>query len=314
MANDTLTRRILSLSPYIEIILRRVYWSNIGRIPKKTKKSNKAGLAEKPAVDYSSIKRFLVDNGATQGGLLLVHSAFGPLKGRGKTADQVLDFLLEIVGPHGTLAMPAMPKFKNAIKTEDYLKPSDSDVIYEYDVKKSKIKTGVLPLMLHKRKESRRSLFPINTMVALGPLAEKLFQGNLEGDSPLACGVNSSWKRCVDNNALIVGLGTDLTHSLTAIHVAEDVQDQTWPIKNWYIEKKFRITDGDYSELRVLRERAPKWGALHFAERTLCRDLMSEGILISTEIDGVLVEVIKAKELLSYLNKRNHKGYPYYGI
>ena len=314
MANNSLIQKIFSMSPYIEILSRKIYWKNVGRLHGKSKKSRKNNQDENTPVNFDAISKFLYSNGAKRDGLLLVHSAFGPLKGRGKTADQIIDFFLDIVGPGGTLAMPAMPKFKNAIKKEDYLKPSDSDVIYEYDVKKSKIKTGVLPLMLHKRKESKRSRFPINTMVALGPLAEKLFQGNLEGESPLACGVNSAWKRCVDNDALIVGFGTDLTHSLTAIHVAEDVQDQAWPVKKWYIEKKFRITDDEFSELRVLRERAPQWGALHFAERTLCRDLMSEGILRSTEIDGVLVEVIKSKELIKYLNKRNHKGYPYYGV
>lgn len=315
MANNTLIKKIFAISPYVEVICRKIYWSNVERLQGKVKKKRQiCHHVEKKEINYESIRRFLIDNGAQNGGLMLVHSAFGPLKGRGKSAGEVVDFLLDIVGPNGTLAMPAMPKFRNAVKKEDYLKLNDSDVVYEYDVLKSKIKTGVLPLILHKHRHSKRSSHPINTMVALGPLASVLFEGNLDGESPLACGVQSSWKRCVDNDALIVGLGTDLTHSLTAIHVAEDVKDQNWPIKNWYIEKKFKITVGDSTELKVLRERSPHWGALHFAERTLCRDLMSEGILRSIEIDGVLVEVLKAKELIDYLNKRNHKGYPYYGI
>lgn len=314
MGNNTLRKKIFAISPYIELMSRKIYWNNVARFQRKFKNKPKVNPEEKTKINYESIRRFLSDSGAQNGGLMLVHSSFASLKGRGKSADEVVDFLLEIVGPNGTLAMPAMPKFRNAVKTEDYLQPNDSDTIYEYDVQKSKIKTGVLPLMLHKRSASRRSRHPINTMVALGPLADFLFEGNLDGKSPLACGAQSSWKRCVDNDALIVGLGTDLTHSLTAIHVAEDVKDQNWPVKNWYIEKKFKITDGDYTELRVLRERAPRWGALHFAERTLCRDLMLEGILRSIEIDGVLVETLKAKQLINYLNERNQNGYPYYGI
>ena len=312
MANNTIIKKIFAASPYIEVICRKIYWSNIGIWQNIKNKRVKASEFDKSQIDYEAIRKFLVKNGAKKNGVLLVHSAFSSLRGRGKTAADVVDFLLDIVGPQGTLAMPSMPRFKNAVEKTEYLRSSNSEVVYEYDVQKTKVKTGVLPFTLNKRKDSKRSRHPINTMTALGPLAEFFFHGNLDGESPLACGSNSSWKRCVDSDALIVGLGTDLTHSLTAIHVVEDVKDQNWPVKNWYIEKKFRIIDGDFSELKTLRERAPKWGALHFAERTLCRDLISTGILRSTEIDGVLVEALKAKELIDYLNERNHKGYPYY--
>lgn len=312
MANNTILKKLFSVSPYIELLARRIYWNNLEFWQNRSNRPIKSKDDNSSQLDYGAIKKFLRDNGAKDSGVLLVHSAFGPLRGRGKTGDEVVDFLLEIVGPQGTLAMPSMPKFKNAVKKEEYLKPTDNKIIYEYNVQKTKIKTGVLPFLLNKRKNSLRSRHPINTMTALGPLAKYLFDGNLEGDSPLACGVRSSWKRCVDCDALIVGLGTDLTHSLTAIHVVEDVKDQDWPVKDWYIEKQFRIIDGDFITVKTLRERAPKWGALHFAERRLCRDLVCAGILRSTEIDGVLVEAVRAKDLVNFLNAKNHKGYPYF--
>ena len=149
-------------------------------------------------------------------------------------------------------------------------------------------------------------------MVAKGPLAEDIMRNNLRGDSPLACGVDSSWSHCVENDAFIVGLGTDLTHSLTMIHVVEDVMDEKWPIKDWYIEKNFLIIDDEFKELRKLRERAPKWGALHFGERTLCKDLIKEGVLKTTTINGIVVEILKAKELIKFLDEKNENGYPYF--
>jgi len=313
MANDSLIRKVFSLSPHIEMISRKLYWNNVKWLSKRVRKKKTPEINVTP-VDFNEIEHFLLDNGVVDGSLIVVHSAYAPFKGRSKTPNQILDMLLEIVGDRGTVAMPAMPKFKNAVDVEDYLSESKENSVYEYDVHKSSIKTGVLPLMLHKRKESVRSRHPINTMVALGPLAETLMQDNLEGVSPLACGVNSSWNHCVEQDAVIVSLGTDLTHSLTMIHVAEDVLDETWPINNWYLEKEFSIKDGDFHKKVKLRERAPKWGALHFGERTLCKDLIDKGILKSTTIDGITVEVLKAKDLIGFLNERNNSGYPYFWV
>jgi aminoglycoside 3-N-acetyltransferase len=313
MANDSLIKKIFSFSPHIEMITRRLYWNNVKWLSKRVKKK-KANEPNITAINFSSIEQFLLDNGVVDGSLILVHSAYAPFKGRGQTPNQIVDMLLQIVGESGTVAMPAMPKFKNAVNSEDYLSKSNDNIVYEYDVHKSSIKTGVLPLMLHKREESVRSRHPINTMVAIGPLAESLMRDNLNGDSPLACGINSSWAKCIDNDAVIIGLGTDLTHSLTTIHVAEDTLDTNWPVDNWYENKAFKITDGDFEVTKILRERSPKWGALHFAERTLCKDLINSGVLKTTVIDGVLVEVLKAKDLITFLESRNSKGYPYFWV
>ncbi len=315
MANLSKIHKFFAISPHVEMIARRLYWNNVKRLSGQAKKQKKKLIsAVSTPIAYDDIGTFLKENGVTEGRLLLVHSAFAPLKGRGKTPNQVLEYLFELIGSSGTLAMPAMVKYKNEIKPEDYLTADLSGEVFHYDVSKSGVKTGVLPLMLHKRKGSIRSRYPINTMVAEGPLAKTLFEDEFKGKSPLACGMNSAWKKCIDHDALIVGLGTDLTHSLTAIHVAEDSLDSEWPIKNWYIEKTFRITDGDFESTKVLKERAPKWGALHFAERTLCKNLLEAHILKSTVIDDIQVEILSAKDLIRFLEQRNTKGYPYFWV
>lgn len=313
VANSTLLKKIMAFSPYIEVLVRKIYWSNISYLSKRIKINTPIDNVSTP-INYQEISGFLNNHGVKKGSLLLVHSSFSPLKGRGKTANQVVDFLLDIIGDEGTLAMPAMPKYRNAKNVLNYLDSHNVDTIYHYDVQKSGIKTGVLPLMLHKRKSSIRSRHPINTMVAKGPLASALMKDNLVGKSPLACGKNSSWNNCLKNDAYIVGLGTDVTHSLTAIHIAEDVLDDSWPISDWYIEKTFRITDHDFDETRTLRERDPKWGALHFAERRLCKDLIDAGILKTIYIDGILVEIVNSTKLVNFLNNRNNKGYPYFWV
>lgn len=312
MPNLSLVQKIFAISPHVEMFARRVYWMNVKSLSQKAKKAKTVTSIQD--VDFSKIKDFLKTSGIKNKDLLVVHSAFSALKGCKMKPDGVLDELIELIGTEGTLAMPAMPKFKNQVAVDEYLTKDTSDVVYEYDVQKTKISTGLLPGFLNKREGAIRSRHPINTMVALGPLSETITNGNLDGDSPLACGTNSSWKKCVDNDAFVIGLGTDLTHSLTMIHVAEDVLDEKWPVKEWYRDKKFIIKDGDFQEERTLRERVPKWGALHYGERTLCKDLINSGIMKSAVIDGVIVEVLKAKELIAFLNSKNASGYPYFWV
>lgn len=308
MANTSIKNKILSISPYIEVLIRHLYWKNVEWFSSKKKSPSHV---EPKVIDFDKVIQYLQASGVSKGSLLLVHSSFAALKGSTLSPTEVNAALLSLIGEEGTLAMPAMPKFKNSPNVIEYLKKSNGNT-FVYDVKRTPIKTGLLPAYLHRKKGSIRSLHPINTMVAFGPLAESLMKNNLAGESPLACGVHSSWKRCLDNDAIIVSIGTDLTHSLTMIHVAEDVLDESWPILDWYQTKKFSIKDGKTINEITLRERRPKWGALHFAERTLCKDLMNAGILHSSSIDGVLVETIKAKELVSFLSSKNSSGYPYY--
>jgi aminoglycoside 3-N-acetyltransferase len=315
MANDSLKNKVMAISPHIEMLIRHIYWFNIKWLRQHVVKSPPKPV---PAnVNYDHIRRFLNSSGVTKGSLIVVHSAYGPLKGRGKNPNEILDFFFDLIGETGTLAMPAMPKFSNSGPVEDHLTSKDSlTKVYEYDVDKSGITTGVLPLMLNKQASSVRSRFPINTMVASGPLADELFRDEYNQIDPLACGIGSSWAKCMENDALIIGFGTDLTHSLTSIHVAEDFYEEDWPVKDWYNNKTFKITNGGLSETKVIRERAVKWGALHYAERTLCKDLIKAGILKSVNLDGVLIEILSAAKLNNFLKLQQKKksGYPYYWL
>ena len=314
MANDSLKNKIMAVSPHIEMITRRLYWANVKYLSRFVKAKRNRPLDK---LDYDKISDLLKSWGVEQGSLLVTHSSYGSLKGRGKNANEIIDFLLQLLGPSGTLAMPAMPKFNNSGDYEKYLtKKNLATEEFEYDVQESKITTGVLPLMLHKRRGSVRSRFPINTLVSLGPLSTQLFQDEFSNRSPLACGVGSAWQKVAENNGKILAFGTDLTHSLTSIHVSEDAYESEWPINDWYIEKNFKIVDKDFVQKSIIRERRPHWGALHYGERTLCKDLVKQGILRTSSELGVLIEMIDARELNNFLRAKQKvtPGYPYFWV
>jgi aminoglycoside 3-N-acetyltransferase len=313
MANNSIKNKILAISPYIEVLVRNIYWKNINFF-KRIKIKSGTKKVDIKKVSFENICNVLVEFGVKPDSLIVIHSAFASLKPTGLKPIEIIDKIIELIGINGTLAMPAMPKFINDLDGDDYINKNVDDLVFDYNVNTTPIKTGVLPTVLFSKEGSIRSDYPINTMVAYGKLAEQMMAKNFTELNPLPCGKGSTWDFCYQNNAIIVGLGVDLTHSLTMIHVAEDLLDSNWPIANWYRKKRFKITKDDVVKVVNLRERKPKWGTLHFAERTLCKDLIKNGIMKSTIVDGVLIEVIKSNELINYLNSKNKNGYPYFGI
>ena len=306
-------KSILGFSPYLELMVRYIYWNNIGWFS-NSKSSKRKIHKTSTIVDFNNVIGYLQSFGIRKGDLILVHSAYRELKCTQKSPSDIIALLKDFIGDDGTLAMPAIRKYEGEPDAKNYLKVDLSGIVFNYNVYSSEVQTGILPSTMVGMEESVVSRFPLNTLVALGPLAKPMMENNLVGDLPTACGENSSWKFCLDHDAYLIGLGTDLAGCLTMIHTAEDILDEKWPIKNWYRERIFKIQDKDFETLKAVRERQPKWGSLHWAGRTLRKDLLKNNILITRKIDGILVEIIKAKELITFLNSRNSKGYPYYFV
>lgn len=289
---------LLSLSPYLEVLVRHIYWkTSFFRKYSKIRFSQ----ALNTFYDIDKLLDFLVDSGIQKGQILILHSSFDKLANTKLTPNQVIKKFLDFLGPDGTLAM-------NAGRT---LSSEDEHGFITYDINNSRVWTGVLPAFLVKYNGAEISKFPVNSMAAIGPSAANMMKDNIVGEFPTSCGPNSSWKYCLDNNAWIVGLGIDLTHSLTMIHVAEECSEN-WPIMDWYDTRSYRIIDSQIVDEVTIRVRKEKWGKLHFAERTLYKDLLKNGILKKCKIDGLNVEIINSKSLVDFLNNRNKKGYPYF--
>ncbi|HLD53093.1 MAG TPA: AAC(3) family N-acetyltransferase [Sediminibacterium sp.] len=299
MHEASLLNKILSLSPYIELLFRIFYWKT-----KLFKGLNKGRFKSNniTSINIENVFNVLKDFGVCKGDLLILHSSYERLASSNIPPNEMINRFLDFIGFDGTLAM-------NAGRS---LKWSQEDGAFIYDVQKSRVWTGVLPALMIKRKDAKISKFPINSMVAIGPKAEAMMSENLAGHLPSSCGPNSSWKYCLDNGAWIVGLGIDLTHSLTMIHVAEECKNEMWPIKGWFEQIKYKIIDRDKTNFITANVRKEKWGKIHFAERTLALDLIKAGILKQKIVDGLMVEIINAKNLIDYLEKRNHNGYPYF--
>lgn len=302
--------KIMAISPYLEVVIRIIYWHFpvlVKRFNREKRKGNTvtAKIAARKFVDHLALQGIGKDD------LIILHSSFRALQADKCSPIQVIQLLLDLIGAGGTLAMPAIPKFKEDPNISELMTADVSKLVLDYDPKLTPAWTGILSDTLVRYPGSVRSLHPLNTMVAVGPLAGPMMKDNLTADKPLPCGKQSSWHFCYLNNAKIISVGADLAHSLTMIHVAEDMWDAEWVVPNWYRERKFRVNIGEHFKPITVRERQPRW-AMHYAERTLSKDLIQKGIAKKSEIDGVNIEIVSAKMLIDYLNSRNHTAYPYY--
>ena len=306
--------KIFELSHHFEMIARRVIWSRWFNKFFKLKYSKKATSKKCNKINFKNITKHLKSLGVKDSDILIVHSAYGPFKYSDYQPKDIIKFLIKLI-PNGTLVMPGIRKYKNDPIGFERIYYHYSDKITEYDPKKTPIWTGVLPKTLALMEGACLSLTPLNSLIAYGQDAKKMFSKELHSEkaSP-PNGENSGWAYCLEKNAWIISLGVGLTHNLTSIHTTEDIDYLNWPVKGWYRTRKFRIKSHDQIFEKEFLERHPRWGMLHFAERKLNRDLIKNNILRGSVIDGLTVDVIRSIDLHNFLDKNNAKGYPYFWV
>lgn len=126
-------------------------------VRKQTQQVEKLFYTKKYTVnDIISIMR---ESGIEPGRPLVVHSAMGSLYNFEGTADELIDSILDYLGPEGTLCMPAYPinKFDNS---------------QIFDVRNTPSAAGYLTEVFRKRAGVKRSLNQLHSVCALGKDAD----------------------------------------------------------------------------------------------------------------------------------------------
>lgn len=309
--------KIVQASPILEVKLRQLYWNNYKLLSKYKPKRNSSGSSidrvAPTTLDFDKVLNYLKNNGCGNGEVVIVHSSYKSLKTSGLSAQEIIEKLISLIGHEGTLVMPVIRTYEEENQISGSPLEKDEaieDIICVYDVQKTKVHTGFLPICLMNREGSVTSRYPLNTVTAYGLHAKDIIYNNLCGIGEAPNGPHSAWKNCLDLNAIIVCLGADVTHSLTMIHTNEDAYGD-WPIKNWYRKRRFIIKDNDFRSEICVKERRPLWGAKYYLERNLRKDLLREHILRLHVIDGLEIGIIESQKLISYLRSRKKEGYPY---
>lgn len=149
--------------------------------------------------------------GVEKGDLLFIHSDLRPfgIPENTSTKEEILQFYLDqflrIVGPRGTLAVPAY--------FYEYARFGET-----FDVDHSPVSTplGVLSAFVNQQPGRVRSLNPLQSIAAIGHQAEAL----CGGESLMGYGPASPWHRLCQNKGKIIFLGTSL-QPMTFVHHIE---------------------------------------------------------------------------------------------
>jgi aminoglycoside 3-N-acetyltransferase len=156
--------------------------------------------------------------------IVMVHSSLGGLQPTYTgNIGELLSALLELCGPHRTLAMPAF-----------FFGGRDLDPIPYYrerpvfDVRRQPSEMGLLTELFRRRKGVRRSLHPTLSVTALGPRADELVAGHHLAKT--SYGEGTPFAIMAERRTAIVGIGIEYFRSLTQVHAAEDLLGDRYPL------------------------------------------------------------------------------------
>ena len=219
MSLGKIYQKIVLLSPRIEVAIRCLYWNNVKHLMRFRQSSTEAvSKKENIKSDFGKILQFLAKNGIKQDDIIVLHSSYASVANSGLSAEEIIDNLLGLVGPEGTLAMPAIRHFPEEGEGDEYLLNYISDKCGEketvYDMYKSTVSSGLLPFTLMRYDDAEISRFPLNPLVAVGAKASEMMKSNIDGLKPTAHGPNSAWAFCAKQNAWNVGIGVSIKNGV----------------------------------------------------------------------------------------------------
>jgi aminoglycoside 3-N-acetyltransferase len=181
--------------------------------------------------------------GITKGSIVFIHSSVDNLNIKFESL-RLLEILLETVGKEGTLVFPC---WHFTYRAEDYLKSGKV-----FDVRRSPSALGMLSEMARRYPGAKRSLHPINSIVAIGKNAEAIIETHHTDIYP--CGEKSPYYLAMQMGGTIAGIGVN-ANFMSFVHCPEDVIKLKFPIKtrlDQVFEAQVKKEDGTVEIVKTL--------------------------------------------------------------
>ena len=156
--------------------------------------------------------------------VLMVHSSLNFMHPyfEGSPMD-LLEMLVQYVGPNRTLVMPAFylgdPGLNNAV--EHYRRNP------QFDIRKTPSQMGILTELFRRRAGVKVSLHPTHRTAALGPLADAITSGHFAAGTTFGRG--TPFDVMAAHDTAIVGMGKSYG-VLTQVHHVEDLLGDDFPV------------------------------------------------------------------------------------
>jgi len=163
--------------------------------------------------------------GITEGDTILMHNSFNFFNGFKEEVKEVLECLLNIIGPSGNLLMMSMSYTGSAY---EYFKKEKL-----FDVKRSISRMGILTEIFRRRKGVLRSLNPVHPILASGPKAKWITSDHEK--TIYSCGRESPFQKIVELNGKVLFFDVDYL-TCTFLHYLEDRFRDDIPLKVYHDE------------------------------------------------------------------------------
>jgi aminoglycoside N3'-acetyltransferase len=235
-------------------------------------------MTGKPTVTRQDIEAGLRALGLKEGDVVGVHSSlsrFGYVEGG---ADAVIDALLAVVGPTGSVVMPSYSDNREHVAItpeEKALGVTWKSRILPYHPETDGCWTGKISDTFWRRKEALRGAHPTHSLAAIGPHAAELIQG---------------WHRLLELDGHILLLGVTLANC-SSMHLAEERVEIPA-----YIRRKTILP----AELRAKYPR-DQWeiGFGPYPDFVLMEGpCQQRGIMKLTRIGDAVVRLVRLRELI----------------
>src|SRR6202011_3422283 len=155
-------------------------------------------------VSIAELRQKLIDLGVTPGRTLWVQSSWNEFYNVPLRPSEMIDLLRDLLGPDGTLAMPAFPIDQNPDKV--------------FLVDRAPVYTGLLCEVFRRYPDVRRSIHLSSSVCALGPNADFLVRDHHHTLMPW--GKDSPFYRLIELDAQMLGIGAGFEF-MTALHAVE---------------------------------------------------------------------------------------------
>lgn len=183
--------------------------------------------------------------GLGKGDVVLVHSSLKSLGHVLGGAQTVIDALLEVVTPEGTLIVPTYQVgiMYNTCSRSDYI----------FDVRSSGTKLGLIPAAFLKQPGLHRSIHPTHSVSAIGREAEFIVGSHHEAESTY--GVGSPWHKILQVNGKVMGLGVTVW-CVAYSHVLETEEGDDFPLPVW-VDETYHVKCRDHSGQEIVVDVRP---------------------------------------------------------
>lgn len=213
----------------------------------------------------------LKEIGIQQGDTVLVHSSLSKIGYIENGPKDLVDALLEAVGPTGNILMPNSP---NASFQLDYIRSLEV-----FDAANDASKLGAITEYFRKLPDAKRSKHPTEPVSCIGPDAEYFTGSHFGNLTPY--NENSPFYKVSARNGKILYMGVTLDNAGTNLHTLEDAVDFRYPV--YHAEEfpvKVKFEDGTIREM-VTKVHNPVW-----SKKRQC-----DGLLPMFEAKGVMQRV-----------------------